>query len=202
VYAHQIVQGLTIPQAVAGHPALELCNTFAGWDGLGQREYLQSYDHLVVLAEAQGLLEAATSTRLRSMGRGQPAGATRVLRATLRFRQNLYQCLTREGDRDALDAMTRSLRRSGSVRRLVEIAADGSRWTFDDDELRLPLHQFVWWAQELLSKPDVASVRPCPGRGCGWLFQDATGRRRWCIMALCGNRNKARRFVERQHAEA
>lgn len=179
---------------------MELCNTFAGWDGGTEREYLESYDHLVVVAETQGLLEPALSKRLRKLAHGQPAGSARVLRATLRFRQDMYECLTGQGDRGALNAMTRYVRRSGSVRQLVGISTDGARWTFDDDELRLPLHLFVWKAQELLSSPDVTAVRQCPGRGCGWLFHDPSGRRRWCIMALCGNRAKARRFLERQRA--
>lgn len=196
--AHQVVQRLTIPRAVAGHPALELCNTFAGWDGLGQREYLETYDHLVVVAETQGLLEPASSKRLRRLGRVQPAGSARVLGAALRFRADLYRCLTGPGEHGALEAMTRSVRRTASVRQLVEISPGGARWTFDDDELRLPLHNFVWAAQELLSGPDLAGVRQCPGRDCGWLFHDSSGRRRWCIMALCGNRAKARRFQERQ----
>nr|WP_062331774.1 CGNR zinc finger domain-containing protein [Herbidospora sakaeratensis] len=38
-----------------------------------------------------------------------------------------------------------------------------------------------------------ARIRAC-GR-CGWLFLDSSrgGRRRWCSMSICGNREKARR---------
>ncbi|MGE5829869.1 MAG: CGNR zinc finger domain-containing protein [Micromonosporaceae bacterium] len=39
----------------------------------------------------------------------------------------------------------------------------------------------------------------CPGEICGWLFADPRGRRRWCSMAWCGNRAKARRYA-RRHA--
>jgi predicted RNA-binding Zn ribbon-like protein len=53
-------------------------------------------------------------------------------------------------------------------------------------------------AAELLTSADIDRVRECDGRGCGWLFLDTSkaGRRRWCSMAICGNRAKARRHRE------
>lgn len=52
----------------------------------------------------------------------------------------------------------------------------------------------------LLADPrEAGRVKLCPGRHCGWLFLDETrgGRRRWCSMATCGNREKARRSYGR-----
>lgn len=46
----------------------------------------------------------------------------------------------------------------------------------------------------------LARVRMCPGRNCGWLFLDASGRRRWCSMTTCGSREKMRRLYERRRA--
>jgi predicted RNA-binding Zn ribbon-like protein len=46
----------------------------------------------------------------------------------------------------------------------------------------------------------LARVRRCPGRGCGWLFLDASGRRRWCSMETCGSRAKMRRLYERRRS--
>jgi len=47
-------------------------------------------------------------------------------------------------------------------------------------------------------------IRQCANETCQWLFYDEsrTGRRRWCDMATCGNRAKARRHRERQRAAA
>jgi predicted RNA-binding Zn ribbon-like protein len=45
-------------------------------------------------------------------------------------------------------------------------------------------------------------VRRCPGRNCGWLFLDLSGRRRWCSMTTCGSREKMRRMYERRRAES
>jgi predicted RNA-binding Zn ribbon-like protein len=46
----------------------------------------------------------------------------------------------------------------------------------------------------------LARVRRCPGRNCGWLFLDLSGRRRWCSMTTCGSREKMRRMYERRRA--
>jgi predicted RNA-binding Zn ribbon-like protein len=44
----------------------------------------------------------------------------------------------------------------------------------------------------------VGRVKRCPGRGCGWLFLDQSGRRRWCSMQTCGSRAKMRRLYARR----
>jgi predicted RNA-binding Zn ribbon-like protein len=45
-------------------------------------------------------------------------------------------------------------------------------------------------------------VHRCPGRACGWLFLDTSGRRRWCSMSTCGSRAKMRRLYARQREQA
>ena len=53
-------------------------------------------------------------------------------------------------------------------------------------------------AADLLTSPLVARVRVCAGVTCDWLFLDLSRNRsrRWCDMAVCGNRAKVRRFRE------
>jgi predicted RNA-binding Zn ribbon-like protein len=48
-------------------------------------------------------------------------------------------------------------------------------------------------AAELLGTGLRERLRVCPGRGCRGRFLDDSpaGRRRWCSMAMCGNRSKA-----------
>ncbi|WP_169542142.1 CGNR zinc finger domain-containing protein [Solirubrobacter soli] len=57
-------------------------------------------------------------------------------------------------------------------------------------------------AVALLGDPArIARLHRCPGRDCGWVFLDTSGRRRWCSMATCGSRAKMRRMYERKRAE-
>lgn len=55
-------------------------------------------------------------------------------------------------------------------------------------------------AAELLTSEEVDRVRECDSETCSWLFLDRSpaGRRRWCDMATCGNRAKARRHYRRK----
>jgi predicted RNA-binding Zn ribbon-like protein len=85
--------------------------------------------------------------------------------------------LARDGDRYRLAWPARDPRR---VR--FEVAADAVALLTDADLL--------------------ARVHRCPGRGCGWLFIDRSGRRRWCSMQTCGSRTKMRRLYERRRAQA
>jgi predicted RNA-binding Zn ribbon-like protein len=52
----------------------------------------------------------------------------------------------------------------------------------------------------LVSKNELERVKQCEGDSCGWLFFDTSRNRsrRWCSMADCGNRAKARRFYQKE----
>jgi predicted RNA-binding Zn ribbon-like protein len=49
----------------------------------------------------------------------------------------------------------------------------------------------------------LTRISRCPGRDCGWLFLNTSGRRRWCSMSTCGSREKMRRLYQRrtQHTD-
>lgn len=56
---------------------------------------------------------------------------------------------------------------------------------------------------ELLGGPLAARVRACAGEGCSLFFLDTSrsGRRRWCAMAACGNKEKVGAFRKRWREE-
>jgi predicted RNA-binding Zn ribbon-like protein len=62
------------------------------------------------------------------------------------------------------------------------------------------LGQIAVSALELLTQHDPKRLRICANPGCRWVFYDAShpGTRRWCTHTLCGNRDKVRRFRQRQ----
>jgi predicted RNA-binding Zn ribbon-like protein len=77
----------------------------------------------------------------------------------------------------------------------------GLQWS--QDETRRVRFTVAADAVALLADPArLARLHRCPGRDCGWLFLDTSGRRRWCSMATCGSREKMRRLYARKRAAA
>ncbi len=59
-------------------------------------------------------------------------------------------------------------------------------------------------AADLLAHGDFGLVRKCESDACSLWFYDRTRshKRRWCSMALCGNRHKVAAFRQREAADA
>ncbi len=192
------VDGLVLPVPVADDPALDFCNTRAGWGTAEPLEYLTSYDHLVVWAREAGLIGGPTAVRLRRDAKREPAEARRVLERVLALRTALYTTCTDPVHTAAWDEVAAEARAAAAAAVLVRDAPPGRRWVIPETTgLHLPALELARAAGALLASTDLGSVGRCPGEGCGWLFLDPRGRRRWCTMAVCGNRAKARRHAVR-----
>jgi predicted RNA-binding Zn ribbon-like protein len=200
VFAEE-VDGLVLSSPLAGHLALDFCNTLVGWDlPAPALDFLATYDHLAVWTAAVGLIDEDAAVRLRRTARRRPDEAGAVLHDAGELRAALYSvCLNprpgREWRRVAADTA------EASSAGTLELRGSRAEWVLPERVgLRLPLLAVAGSATSLLTSDDLPRVRMCGGRECGWLFLDRTGRRRWCTMTTCGNRNKARRFAERRRA--
>ncbi len=190
-----------LPQPVALHPALELVNTFSGWDGTHASDFLASYDHLAVLAGALDLLPAGDVSRLRRAARRQPDAAVTALERARTVRAVVRAAILDPEDAEVVAELTVAARSAGITVELVP--GRPARWRVGGitaEDLDRPADAFAWAAAELVTRPEVARVRACPGHGCGWVFLDVSGRRRWCSMEWCGNRAKVRAHASRQRA--
>jgi predicted RNA-binding Zn ribbon-like protein len=189
------VDGVTVPVDVAGHPALDFCNTRAGWGSEQPKEYLISPEVLAVWSREAGLISATDAQRLTAAARSRPDQAADVLRRALALREAVYRTglgtSATEADWELVSAEAVRAR-TASV--LVPGVDDSTaRWQLRSTADDLPVLAIAAAADDLLTGPLAGSVGACPGTGCGWLFSDPRRRRRWCTMAVCGNRAKARR---------
>jgi predicted RNA-binding Zn ribbon-like protein len=115
--------------------------------------------------------------------------------------------LAAAADLGQLSPLNRLLERDDSFTRLVAPAAGESgplalrrirRWQ-TPDSLLLPIGEAL---ARLISTEDFTHVKACEGPACTLLFADHTRghARRWCSMALCGNR--AKQAAHRQRIKA
>ena len=192
-----LVDGVPLPDPVAGHPALDFCNTRAGWGEPLPKEYLTTPTALTLWAVAAGLVPATDPTTDSAT-----SGRAGVLTAALDVREALHDAALGVADRAAWDVLGHWAGRARAASRLIPGAGGApAHWELDPDrrdDPELPLLAVAAAADAFLTSPLAGAVAACPGVGCGWLFADPRRRRRWCSMAVCGNRAKARRHADRR----
>ena len=185
--------------------ALDFLNTFAIPVDV-EVEWLGSGEDLLAWLEAAQLLDQAALDEVRALATPEEldavAAQARALREWLRgfVQRHRGKPLARsaEGELEPLNGLL-ALDRTFTqiVARAKADMRDGDaalklvarrRWQSAAD-LLLPIAQAI---AELVTTADFAEVKHCEGPTCVLHFLDTTrgGRRRWCSMAVCGNRAK------------
>jgi predicted RNA-binding Zn ribbon-like protein len=104
----------------------------------------------------------------------------------------------------AIDQVNRALQ----SRERIELVASGDGVRLGHSHVGDPIDDVLARIAEPIVR-EIGSghedrIRICASETCRWLFYDESrsGRRRWCDMATCGNRAKARRHRDRQRDTA
>src|SRR4029078_10303936 len=109
------VDGLPLPAPMAGHPALDFCNTLAGWDDEVPGDSLRTYDHLAAFAAGWELVDDGVVAALRDRAATQRGAATGARQAAREFRASLYRVLTEPGPGPDLDLVAETVRRAAGA---------------------------------------------------------------------------------------
>jgi predicted RNA-binding Zn ribbon-like protein len=181
----------TEPQVIADHSALDLMNTVAIVDGK-LVDFFQTDSDVVRWLIRTGFADRPT---VPQSGLLEAAKALReTIRALVTQRKNGVQA-----DPTALNGFLAEAR---SYSQLVwdegETPQVERRWEqHTPGQLLAPLAEA---GAELLSAVDFDLVRSCGNPECVRWFYDRTKshRRRWCSMAVCGNRHKVAAFRRRR----
>ena len=188
---------LAEPLLVGDHLALDLLNTEAG-SAEQYVDFWRSGDDVLRWLARCGIDVGPSGDGAAKEALLQDAKA---LRATAR---ELVE-LRKQGERGNPERINRYLATLQSVP-VLEWSEDGLRL-----ERRLPapspqqaLGQVAESVAQLLANGQFEYVRQCEHPDCVLWFYDRTKshRRRWCSMALCGNRHKAAEFRKRTRAAA
>ena len=195
--AARVVDGVRLPSALGGHPALDFCNTRAGWAIDDPIDYLVDHRFLTVWAREAGLISAAGARATVRAGRSSPDAAEAVADAARGLRASLYDVLAGPRSRRAWRYVAAAASAASAAAELTE-PDPVARWDLPDRlGIELPLLAIARSAAGLLTSDVVTAISSCPMPDCGWLFWDPRGRRTWCSMAVCGNRAKVRRYAAR-----
>ena len=189
------------PDLIAGALSLDFANTCGGRKLEQPIDRLHEAVDLIAWAEHAGVLDAVTAKRLRAELARDDATARRWLRRALTLREAIHDigaAIERGEAPAAVDLGTvLAAARQGLAGASLAPTADGVyRPDFagnaGSDAILGPI---AWDAIEMLGHGPLDRLKACPAEDCGWLFIDRSksGSRRWCDMATCGNRAKARR---------
>jgi predicted RNA-binding Zn ribbon-like protein len=181
--------------------ALDFLNTL-DFDDDAVVEYLKTPADAIDWLAAHGLIHA-DDAQLRE------TADEALLERVRRIRDSMREVVTAVVDqrpprKGALDAVNRAMR----SREVIELVKSDDGVSVGHRHIGDPVDN----ALAGLADPvvlEIASGRPdrlriCASDGCRWVFYDDSraGRRRWCDMATCGNREKAARFRARKRTAA
>ena len=179
---------------IGDHLAMHLLNTEAHSDGDVVDHWASDEDVLRWLHQTDAV-PPSPDTRIA------PAGLLRRAR-TLRARARELIVMRKQGEQGSVDGLNDYLRahvtaptldRDGEGNLVLNRVARGDATA----SLLGPVAEAV---AHLLVEGDFARVKQCEHPDCILWFHDRTKshRRRWCSMALCGNRHKAAQFRKRR----
>src|SRR5262249_4090400 len=152
------VDGLILPAPVGGHPALDFCNTLAGWGWPDPGDYLRSYEYVVTWAKGAGLVEHDLADRIRRRAARDTTEASRALEEAQAFRNSLHHVLLQPKPGAEWDEVA-SLVQEGTSAGVLKPGARTATWELPERTgLRLPLLALARSAGELLTSDQVAMV--------------------------------------------
>ena len=187
-------------QFVGGNLALDFVNTVAyRFHPEKMRDHLQSAEDVRRWANQAHLPDCVAINLCSRMSR-------RTLLRVRDIREQLFVIFRAIGSDEpvSVNALPRVGKALHDCRAKQRLSAQGTQvlWTWRpgagwSDFLLYPI---LTAATDLLTSVPRATIRQCADKGCGWLFLDRSnaGKRRWCSMADCGNRNKVREHYRRE----
>jgi predicted RNA-binding Zn ribbon-like protein len=192
--------------AVGADVCLGFVNTLSWRGGAAPVEALGDFAALLGWAKASAGLGAEAVRELHAWAQEHPAQAAAALAEAITLREAIYRIFSAlAGGGPACDqdcaVLSGALAKAPARQRLVR-SGDAYAWQIELAPIGregLPgaamLAPVLWSAADLLVGGGHSRVRRCANSKCLWLFRDEskTGTRRWCDMAACGNRAKARR---------
>ncbi len=192
--AGTVVPRMLVAHQIAGHVALDFCNTVGEHLAEQPDELLRDWESFLRWATQVGLIGPESYFEL--LPHPEP------LVEIVRLREAIYRvglALASAGDVSDRDlALIRG--RANEPRPAIEFRNRAIRWRPAVSHSSVQMCAVLASeALSLLCSPMVMRIGICEGGSCGWLFVDESRgkQRRWCDMNDCGSRAKARRYYQK-----
>ena len=194
---------LTVPLLlVGGRLAIDFANIPSYPGSLA--EHL-SWEELIVFLQASQIVSAERGSSLLALSGSDPDAAQSLLSRSIRLRDALrkaFGAIVRKEPiaRECAEPINQILRITEGH---DEIVLEEDTWKMEfkarEGGLDWLLAAIARSAAEILVEGAQARLRICANPACGLFFSDKsrTRRRRWCSMAICGNRHKVASFARR-----
>jgi predicted RNA-binding Zn ribbon-like protein len=184
---------------IAGRLALDFANLIPEAHDVSWKEFVE-------FLVASRVVSAERGQRLETLERSEPAAVDGVVLKTLRLRECLRAIFSAvEEGREFPKAWAAPI---NEILRLTEghdeLVAQEGRWRLEfmarESGLEWLLAAIARSAAELVVEGKSAPVKRCANPDCRLFFYDdsRTRQRRWCSMAVCGNRHKVAAFLKRK----
>ena len=191
-----------------GNLCLDFANTVDNRKSEHENELLTDYSRLLRWGEESGAISRKTAESLNGWASESPGNALLILRQSIQLRDAIYDIFSAISHRrgiptTALATLNKAAQHASDHAEVVHTNRHFAwQWILPENHLDSMLWPVARAAAELLISDELAYVRQCASETCAWLFLDKTKnhRRRWCDMKSCGNRDKARRYYQRQKA--
>ena len=188
-----------LPPLIAGRLALDFANTASSAHSL-------SWDDFIAFLAKANVVTEGRAARLQSLPLTEPEAVASVLDKILHLRESLLQIFSalvrkKTVQKSLAEPINEILRITEGHDELV---LSGQSWRLEyiarEQGLEWLLAAIARSAAELLVDGPETPVRRCANPRCRLFFYDdsRTHRRRWCSMAVCGNRQKVASFFERR----
>lgn len=183
----------------------DLCLAYANtlfWRGRDKpTETLHDFSNLLRWLEDTAGVSATDLGNIEQWSHAHPQKAANVFAHAIALREGMYRSfaaqVTAKRSRQPDFALLQRALAQAPARRQLAHTVSGYAWKIERLQ-PLAAHllaPILWSAGDLLINSAHSNLRQCANSDCLWLFIDASknATRRWCDMASCGNRAKARR---------
>src|SRR5215471_11981733 len=164
-----------------------------------------SWEELVLFLEAADIVSPERGAQLMALPRTNANAADHLLALATRLRQGLRSAFAaivhkERASRDWIQPINEILR----ITEGQDALSFNGRWKLEfmrqEEGLEWLLAAIARSAADIIVQGSEARLRMCANPRCELFFCDTsrTHQRRWCSMAVCGNRHKVKSFARRR----